>query len=1014
MKKSNQNALKIFSFVLAGLFLTGCATMSVQKSRYDYQNMDHPTKAVHKSAEKFARDCVRKGEPVSVSRGLKVDSVLVNRQDKKIDVYYNWVLGQVPYREENVQPVYDAFRKELGWRYRNYDVQIYSKKFPVEELVPNFYRKEGTELDQSRMVQKTVEATPIVCNISNPWRPTAGLYQRNIALWHSHGWYYENKLNRWEWQRARVYQIVEDLFPMSFTVSYLIPMLENAGANVFVPRERDLQTSEVIVDNDISTVGCDYIENLQDSSIVIYSGMDSSGFAIGTPPYSSKQNPFRQGTYRYFSTNSVETVSVEFIPDIPEDGNYAITVAYETLKNSIDDVHYTVFHTGGKTDFLVNQQIGGGIWIHLGTFTFKAGKNPDIGKVVVSNKNQNPGGIITVDAVRFGGGMGNISRNGQISGRPRYAEAARYYLQYAGMPDTLVYNLNGDSIDYNDDYQCRGEWVNYLKGAPFGPTKKPDTSGLGIPIDLSLAFHTDAGETRNGVVIGTLSIYNTDGADTSYQFPDGQSRLASRDLADILQTQIVDDIKAKYDPVWNRRALWDRGYSEAWRPNVPAVLLELLSHQNYLDMKFGNDPRFRFDVSRSIYKAFVKFIASEYQTDYVIQPLPVDHFQVLLFDKNCVRLKWKPTFDPLEPTAKAEKYIVYTRIGDNGFDNGRLVNSNAVTFKYIKPGVIYSYKITALNDGGESFPSEILSVCYVDSLKKPVLIVNGFDRVAPPATIETEKYLGFANFWDQGVPDGYDFGYTGEQYDFLSDSRWLDDDSPGHGASYADYECKIVAGNTHDFIINHGKSIVAAGYSFMSASDEAVMDGDVDLGKVKMLDLLMGEEKLTNSPKPYLPKEFDVYPHGLQQRLAKYCQNGGSLFVSGSYIATDPYIYVQDDSMSIRFVEDNLKYRWRTNYAVKTGGVWAVDSTFMVFGETFQFNTELNPHIYAAEASDAIEPADSTAMTILRYSENNSSAAVAYSGKNRVVSFGFPFETILNKADRDKVMRAVLTFFERK
>ncbi|MBU1064013.1 hypothetical protein KKC74_04300, partial [bacterium] len=244
MRKSNQNVIKITMFVFACLYLAGCATMSVQKPSYDYQKMDHATKSIHKKAEKFARNCVRKGVPVSVSHRLRVDSVLVNKQEKEIDVYYNWILGQVPYREENARQVYDALRKELGRRYRNYDLQIYSKKFPVEELVPNYYRSDIAKMDQTRMVQKTEKTAPIVRNISNPWRPTAGLYQRNIALWHSHGWYYENKLNRWEWQRARVFQIVEDLFPMSFTVPYLIPMLENAGANVFVPRERDFQTKE--------------------------------------------------------------------------------------------------------------------------------------------------------------------------------------------------------------------------------------------------------------------------------------------------------------------------------------------------------------------------------------------------------------------------------------------------------------------------------------------------------------------------------------------------------------------------------------------------------------------------------------------------------------------------------------------------------------------------------------------------------------------------------------------------
>jgi hypothetical protein len=42
--------------------------------------------------------------------------------------------------------------------------------------------------------------------------------------------------------------------------------------------------------------------------------------------------------------------------------------------------------------------------------------------------------------VRFGGGMGIVEREGIISGRPKFAEGSRYWLQYAGMPDTLTFS----------------------------------------------------------------------------------------------------------------------------------------------------------------------------------------------------------------------------------------------------------------------------------------------------------------------------------------------------------------------------------------------------------------------------------------------------------------------------------------------------------------------------------------------------------------------------------------------
>ena len=53
---------------------------------------------------------------------------------------------------------------------------------------------------------------------------------------------------------------VEDLFTQSFVLPYLTPMLENAGATILIPRERDTQIHEIIIDNDRSTPGSEYKE----------------------------------------------------------------------------------------------------------------------------------------------------------------------------------------------------------------------------------------------------------------------------------------------------------------------------------------------------------------------------------------------------------------------------------------------------------------------------------------------------------------------------------------------------------------------------------------------------------------------------------------------------------------------------------------------------------------------------------------------------------------------------------
>ncbi|MCF7886473.1 MAG: fibronectin type III domain-containing protein, partial [Candidatus Marinimicrobia bacterium] len=938
------------------IFLSQCSLITTRPG-YDYGKMDRNTRRIYKKIEIFLKEFKNIKQPSKIVAQVGIDSIQVNSESEDISIYFNKYLAQLPFRIKDVDKLYTSVITKLGWWYRNYDVEIFSLEIPVEQLVPNYYREDESAYDPTRLPFDTNVGIPLIRNKSHPASIKNGLYGHPIALWHSHGWYYDNEDQRWEWQRPRLFQTVEDLLPLSITMPYLIPMLENAGANVFVPRERCFQTEQVIVDNDSSQLGSEYrefSENKQNS----WKNGKQSGFAIGNTPYKYGENPFKQGKYRYVNSDSIESAWIEWIPEIPETGKYGVYISYNHSDTNATDAHYSVHHLGGTTEFLINQTKGGGTWIYLGKFRFAKGLHPDSGKVVLSNRSQYSDKIITSDAIRFGGGMGNVKRGLRTSQRPRYEEGARYYLQYSGMPDSLVYSPSDNTDDYKDDYQSRGEWVNYLKGAPFGPNKNRASEGLNIPIDLSCGIHTDAGIKRKGKVVGTLGIYSLDDAKGKRVFPDGVSRLASRDAIDIAQSQIVNDIRVKYDSDWSRRALRNGRYSEAYRPNLPAMMIELFSHQNFEDMKYGMDPNFRFDLSRSIYKGILKFISTQYNYEYVVQPLPVTHFSTEFVAQRKVKLSWQPQEDSLESTAYPEKYILYTRIGDKGFNNGKVVEDTVHIIENLEPGVNYSFKITAVNSGGESFPSEILSVCWQPEAKGRVLIVNGFDRICGPAKINKKEFEGFANFIDEGVPYKYNTGYTGRQHNFNPNAKWLTNEYPGWGTSYANYENNIIAGNSFDYPIVHGKAIKAAGYSYVSVSDEAVMEDCIQMSDYKTIDFIFGEEKKTVLPDKSNSSFFKIFPKKLKKKIEDYCNLGGDLFISGAYLGSDMFTTPQDSTDDANFAREILKYELETDHAVKNGEVFTADTNFAHMDFEFEFNTKFSKNIYKVEAPDAIVSAN--------------------------------------------------------
>jgi hypothetical protein len=134
--------------------------------------------------------------------------------------------------------------------------------------------------------------------------------------------------------------------------------------------------------------------------------------------------------------------------------------------------------------------------------------------------------------------------------------------------------------------------------------------------------------------------------------------------------------------------------------------------------------------------------------------------------------------------------------------------------------------------------------------------------------------------------------------------------------------------------------------------------------------------------------------------------------VSGSKWAEDLWSAPHGDSSGIRFSRETLKTVLVADHASWGGSVASVDTQFLPVGAMVQFNTSLNDSIYAVDAPEGIGPARGGRI-LMRYAENGISAAVGYKGDASLVLFGFPLETLVQRADRDAVMKAAIRFLMR-
>jgi len=719
-------------------------------------------------------------------------------------------------------------------------------------------------------------------------QPPGILSGKTVWLSAGHGWVWTGI--RWATQRPNTYGIVEDLSNAEAVNYYLARYLWNAGADVRLVRERSHNQIEVIVDNDQGASG--YSETGQFST--------------------SSSRGYQGGTYRYTVSEQIESASATWRPDLPKAGLYPVWVWYRHNVNRTAEARYQVHHAGGQTQISISQEVHGDTWHYLGEFYFDAGTG---GYITLTNQSSDPGQAVIADAVRFGGGMGSIDRGQGVSGKPRWEEAARYYAQYMGFP-------MDESIN---DVIVRPLYAEWEKSKGY-----PQEEGVFI------SWHTNCCN-KSGTLSFTHSFKPTPG---------------SLELQSNVHNELVRVLRAGWDPDWQDQGQMKADFGEVRElSSMPGVLLEVAYHDTETpgDADDLKEPRFRQLAARGVYQGIVKYFAELDGLKPEFVPEAPTHLAARNSTPGKALLSWQAPPGAAVSGAEAAFYKVYRSENGRGFDGGVITSEPFYTVSGLQPGSLYFFRVTALNQGGESFPSKVAALRTPRSgTAVPFLIVDGFDR------LDKDSML-----------------------------REIED-----GSMDSIYRMPMEQMDRDDYIVEHALALGSCGYAFDSALNEALEDGSVDPGDYAALDWFVGEDAQVDRSLSKVERAF----------LQGYLDGGGNLLISGSEIGWDlarPGGGADED-----FYQKYLKSEF---LGTDAGTYYFKGSPADMFNGLSGGFDDSSHGLYDVDKPDRLA-AHGGSHAVLEYLWGiGDDAALAYNDEFGLVYFGFPLETVI-----DPIMRSQL------
>ncbi|RMF86001.1 MAG: hypothetical protein D6744_00440, partial [Planctomycetota bacterium] len=409
-------------------------------------------------------------------------------------------------------------------------------------------------------------------------QPVGALTGVTVYVSAGHGWTAGS--SSWFLQRPVLNSMVEDYGNID-QLNYFVHFAHNAGATVVPMRPAGWQPIEIVLDND--DPGVTYTGSWSDSSNAKYfeNGVTNSGVP-----------------YRFATASATETATARFTATISVSDYYPV-YGFAIAGSGRVRQTYRVGHAGGVSEIVVDHREVGNGWVWLGEYFFAAG-----GTAYVEVTNASPdSGVVIADAVRFGDGMGDVSRPGpgSTSGYPRDEEAQRYW-GHSQLGDNAVgfsssiWDVSGlDDLD--DNVGTGARIAREMNQVPAG----------GVLVDrwkrVHLEFHTNA---FNGGARGQICLISSSNPTTN-----------QATFATMLSDEIDADlslIDGEFEHAWVDRSnpTLSGSFGAISTSNnsdeFDATLVELAFHDNVQDAELLRDARVRRAMARACVHGIIRFL----------------------------------------------------------------------------------------------------------------------------------------------------------------------------------------------------------------------------------------------------------------------------------------------------------------------------------------------------------------------------------------------------------------------